>query len=141
MKQSAVEPLQKCQRMQYCHVLVYMVNKIPLKRDASGPEGYSDTSGLYSPEKWLHNRVYRPSNWSKQIQEIHTACSAGSQYTWQSLNKKQYTWLHRETVILCEAMYVVFHQTLPRILWTRAMTRVSFLDLFGPIAGAINPIM
>ena len=22
-------------------------NKIPLKRDASGPEGYSDTSGLY----------------------------------------------------------------------------------------------
>ena len=27
--------------------LVHKLNKIPLKRDASGPEGYSDTSGLY----------------------------------------------------------------------------------------------
>ena len=29
--------------------------------------------GLYSPEKWLHNRICYPSNRSKQIQETHTA--------------------------------------------------------------------
>ena len=34
-----------------------------------------------------------------------------------------------------------FIQTLPRILCASAMSRVSFLDLFGPIAGAKNPIM
>ena len=32
-------------------------------------------------------------------------------------------------------------QTLPRILCAGAISRVSFLDLFGPIAGATNPIM
>ena len=40
-----------------------------------------------------------------------------------------------------EAMYVVFIQTLQRILCAGAISRVSFKDLFGPIAGAINPIM
>ena len=34
-----------------------------------------------------------------------------------------------------------FIQTLPRILCTGAVSLVSFFDLFGPIAGAINPIM
>ena len=33
-----------------------------------------------------------------------------------------------------------FIQTLPRILCAIAVSRVSFIDLFGPIAGAINPI-
>ena len=33
-----------------------------------------------------------------------------------------------------------FIQTLPRILCAGARSRVSFLDLFGPIARAINPI-
>ena len=39
-------------------------------------------------------------------------------------------------------MYVFFFriQTLPRILCAGAISHVSFLDLFGPIAGAINPI-
>ena len=32
-----------------------------------------------------------------------------------------------------------FIQTLPRILCAGAISRVSFFDLFGPIAGAINP--
>ena len=36
---------------------------------------------FYSPEKWLHNRIYCPSNRSKQIQETHMAYSAGTQYT------------------------------------------------------------
>ena len=49
---------------------------------------------LNSPEKWLHNRIYCPSNRSKQIQETHTGHSASSQYTRQSLNEKQHTWLH-----------------------------------------------
>ena len=34
-----------------------------------------------------------------------------------------------------------FIQTLPRILCAGAISRVSFLDLFGPIAGAINHVM
>ena len=34
-----------------------------------------------------------------------------------------------------------FIQTLPRILCAGAISRVSFLDLFGPIAGVINPIL
>ena len=62
-----------------------------------------------SPEKWLYNRIYCPRNRSKQNKEIHTAYTAGTQYTRQSLNEKQHTWLHRETVIGCEAMYAVLH--------------------------------
>ena len=34
-----------------------------------------------------------------------------------------------------------FIQTLPHILCVNAISCVSFLDLFGPIAGTINPIM
>ena len=36
---------------------------------------------------------------------------------------------------------LLFIQTLPRILCTGAISPVSFFDLFGPIAGIINPIM
>ena len=60
---------------------------------------------MYSPEKWLYNRIYCLSNRSKQIQETHTAYnSAGTQYTRQSLNEKQQAWLYRQTVIVCGAM-------------------------------------
>ena len=34
-----------------------------------------------------------------------------------------------------------FIQTLPRVLCTGAISSVSFLNLFGPIAGVTNPIM
>ena len=34
-----------------------------------------------------------------------------------------------------------FIQILPRILYAGAISHVSFLDLFGPIAGITNPIM
>ena len=34
-----------------------------------------------------------------------------------------------------------FNQTLPHILCTGSISRVSFLSLFGPIAGVTNPIM
>ena len=34
-----------------------------------------------------------------------------------------------------------FIQTLPRVLCVGDISRVTFLDLFGPIAGATNPIM
>ena len=34
-----------------------------------------------------------------------------------------------------------FIQTLPRLLCVGAISRVSFLDLFGPIAGVLNPVM
>ena len=40
-----------------------------------------------------------------------------------------------------EPCMLFFIQTLLRILCASAISRVSFLDLFGPIAGAINPIM
>ena len=36
---------------------------------------------------------------------------------------------------------LVFFQTLPRISFAGAISRVSFLDLFGPIAEVTNPIM
>ena len=98
----------------------------------------------YSPEKWLYNRVYCPSNRSKQIQETHTAYSAGTQYTRQSLNEKQHTWPHRQTdsyeLSSVKPCMLFSIQTLPRVLWAGAISRVSFLDLFGPIARAINPI-
>ena len=51
---------------------------------------------LYSPEKLCHNRICCPSNRSKQVQETHTAYIADTQYTRQSLNEKQHTWLHRQ---------------------------------------------
>ena len=63
----------------------------------------------YSPEKWLYNWIYHPSNRSKQIQETHTAYGADTQCTRQSLNGRRYTWLHRQLTVVCEAMYVVFH--------------------------------
>ena len=52
-------------------------------------------SGNYSPEKWLHKWICHPSNRSKQIQEIHTACSADTQPTRQSLSGRQHTRRHR----------------------------------------------
>ena len=73
------------------------------------PVCFQRPSACYSPEKWLYNRIYCPSNRSKQIKEIHTAYTAGTQYTRQSLNEKQHTWLHKQTVIGCKAMYVVLH--------------------------------
>ena len=79
----------------------------------------------YSPEKWLYNRIYCPSNRSKQIKETHTAYSAGTQYTRQSLNEKQHTWLHRQTLIGYEAMYVVFHSNFAAYIVCRRYTRFS----------------
>ena len=50
----------------------------------------------YSPGKLCHNRICCPSNRSKQVQETHTAYIADTQYTRQSWNEKQHTWLHRQ---------------------------------------------
>ena len=67
------------------------------------------------------------SNRSKQILEPQTAYSDGTQYTRQSLNEKQHTWLHRQQVIVCEAMYVIFFiQTLPRIYAMKVMTSFGY---------------
>ena len=80
-----------------------------------------------SPKKWLHNRICCPSNWSKQIQETHTAYSSGTQYTRQSLNEKQHTWLNRQTVIVCEAMYVIFHLNFAAYIVCRRYKPCEFL--------------
>ena len=92
--------------------------------------------------------IYCPSNRSKQIKETHTAYSAGTQYTRQSLNnnKKKKTTMASQTARQLLALkpfrpMLFFIQTLPRILCAGAISRVSFLDLFGPIAGAINHVM
>ena len=53
-------------------------------------------AAVYSPEKLCHNRICCPSNRSKQVQETHTAYISDTQYTRQSLNEKQHTWLHRQ---------------------------------------------
>ena len=49
--------------------------------------------------------------------------------------------LYRQVKSSVKLCMLFFIQTLPRILCVGAISRVSFLDLFGPIAGAINPIM
>ena len=75
-----------------------------------------------------------------------------SHYTWQSLNKKQYTWLHRQPVIICEAMYVVFHLDFaayivnsrydpcefPGFVWTDCWGNKSFYVITSP-ANRMNP--
>ena len=63
------------------------------------------------------DRISCPGNRFKQIQETHVAYSAS------------------------EAMYVVFQSnSVVYILCTCAISRVRFLDLFGPIAEATNLI-
>ena len=43
-------------------------------------------------------------------------------------------------VAVYEAIYVVFHSNFATYIVCCAISRVSFLDLFGPIAGVTNPI-
>ena len=80
-------------------------------------------------------------NPAKQIQETHTAYNFGTHYMRQSLNEKQYTWLHTDTLLSVKSYMLFFIQTLPRILCAGAISHVNFLDLFGPIAWVTNPIM
>ena len=98
---------------------------------------------VYSPEKWLHNWICHSSNRSKQIQETHTAYSADTQPTRQSLNGRQHTRLHRQLSCCLWSHVCCFSFKLcrARVLCTGAISRVSFLNLFGPIAGVTNPIM
>ena len=63
---------------------------------------------------------------------------AGTQYTRQSLNEKAMHGFNNLSVKPCVLFFI---QTLPRILCAWAISRLSFLDLFGPIAGAIITIM
>ena len=43
--------------------------------------------------------------------------------------------------IVREVMYAVFHSNFAAYIGTGAVSRVSFLDLFGPIVGVTNPII
>ena len=70
--------------------------------------------------------IYCPSNRSKQIKETHTANSTSTQYTRQSLNEKQHTWLHKQKAIGCEAMYVVFHSNFAAYIVCRRFKRCEF---------------
>ena len=67
-----------------------------------------------------------PSNRSKQIRETHTADSAGTQYTRQSLNEKQPTCMASQTTT-CLCSMLIFIQTLPRIIVCRRCQPCEFL--------------
>ena len=82
-----------------------------------------------SPKKWLCNGICYPSNRSKQIQETHMAYSTGTQYTRQSLNETQHTWLHRQQVIVCEVKYTVFHSNFAAYIVCRRYKPCGFLGL------------
>ena len=75
------------------------------------------------------------------------ANSAGTQNTRQSLNEKQHmAWLHRQTVIVCEAMYIVFHSNFaayivcqsykpcefPGFVWTDCWDNKSYYVITSP---------
>ena len=73
---------------------------------------------------------------SHGLKRRHTIC------TRQSLNEKQHTLLITDDNCLSvKPCMLLFIQILPRILYAGAISRVSFLDLFGLIAGVIDPIM
>ena len=61
-----------------------------------------------------------------KFKKLTGVMSVATQYRQQSLNKKH---------LLCEAMHVIFHSNFAML-----STPVSYLYLFGPIAGWINPI-
>ena len=92
------------------------------------------------PERWLHNWISYPSNWSKQIQETRTAYSADTQTgkVWMKNNVHGFT---DDNCLSVKPCMLFFIQTLPCILCVSAISRASFLDLFGPIAGVTNLIM
>ena len=59
------------------------------------------------------------------------AYSAGTQYTWQSLNDKQRTHgFTDDNFLSVKPCMLFFIQTLPRILCASTISRVSLLDLF-----------
>ena len=49
-----------------------------------------------SPEKWLHIGFVTPAIGPNKSKKSRTAYSASTQYTRQSLNEKQHTWLYRQ---------------------------------------------
>ena len=77
-----------------------------------------------SSEKWLYDRIYCPSNRSKQMQETHMVYSAGTQF---SLNEKQHTWLSQTITV----RLVIFE---PVLGFKRALdmhrTILAFAELF-----------
>ena len=77
-----------------------------------------------SSEKWLYDRIYCPSNRSKQMQESHMAYSAGTQF---SLNEK-HTWLSQTIIV----RLVIFDPVLgfKRELDMHYRTILAFAELF-----------
>ena len=53
--------------------------------------------------------------------------SRPTQYTRQSLNGKQHTWLHRQQVVVCEAMYAVFHSNFAAFIVCQCCKPCEFL--------------
>ena len=81
------------------------------------------------------------TNKSRKLTQLISSAHNTQGEVWMK-KKQQQTWLHRGLMSVCEAMYVVFHSNLATsILCRLSISRVSFLDLLRPIAGAISPIM
>ena len=94
-----------------------------------------------SPEKLLHNRIITPAigpNKSRKLTRLIAPAHNIRGKVWMKNNVHGYTADNSLSVKPCMLFFI---QTLPRILCAGTISRVSFLDLFGPIAGAINPIM
>ena len=87
---------------------------------------YYGRSFNYSPEKWLHNRICYPSNRSKQIQETHSAYSAGTPYTRQSWMKNNMHGFTDNKLLCVKSCMQFFILTLPRVLCAGSISRVSF---------------
>ena len=83
---------------------------------------------------------------SKACDKNYKSYSTGTQYTRQSLNGKRHTWLHRQTVNVCEAMSVVFHSNFaayivcrrykpcefPGFVWTDRWGNKSYYVITSP---------
>ena len=77
-------------------------------------------------------------NISRKLTRVIAPAHNISGKVWMKKNIHGFTYDNCLSVKPCILFFI---QTLPGILWASAISRVNFLDLFGPIAGAINPVM
>ena len=111
-------------------------------------------SMTYLPEKWLYNRIYCPSNRSKQIKETHTAYSAGihnvSGKVWMKNNIHGFTDRQLSAVKPCTlffiqnfAAYIVYRRykpcEFPGIVWTDCWGNKTYYVITSPANSLKTP--
>ena len=85
-------------------------------------------------------RAAARSNRFKQIQETHLAYSAANNIRGRIWMKNNIPSFIDNKLLSVKPCMLFFIQTLPRVLCAGAISQVSFLDLFEPIADATNLI-